>query len=453
MSTESEEDIDGYFSTARTAGRQEAVRLRDESYTEYLIDHDDPRLADFRGMGYQEFADDRYAAASFLRDLQAYWLSLYREPFRGITSDGVVEEGLYPLPDSMPLDPAPAGAVERFLATLTPEQVETVSYPIDAPQWRAWSNPEFVIHRVGLRLEELDEKAQAAALGVMEASLSPTGHARVVEAMELNGFLGDLVDLPRIMNARSYWFSVFGDPTAGGAWGWQLFGHHVAVNFVSVAGRHVVAPVFLGAEPALTDGARKPIFAEREALALQLAGSLTEDQAAQAVVYTSVLDPAMPQGRLHPADERHVAGAFRDNRVVPYEGIQVSRLSAEQQELVWRIVEDFLLLKDEQRRLTMETVRSHASRTWFSWYGALDGTEPTYLRIQSPVVLVELDHHAGVWLDNRLPARFHVHTTLRSPNGNDYGKAYLGQFHDAENQTDPAAREGADTAGVISDQE
>ena len=43
------------------------------------------------------------------------------------------------------------------------------------------------------------------------------------------------------------------------------------------------------------------------------------------------------------------------------------------------------------------------------------------MRIQSPVVLTELDHHAGVWLNNRLPARFHIHTTLSHPNGGDYG--------------------------------
>ncbi|MCX6502690.1 MAG: DUF3500 domain-containing protein, partial [Microbacterium sp.] len=66
--------------------------------------------------------------------------------------------------------------------------------------------------------------------------------------------------------------------------------------------------------------------------------------------------------------------------------------------------------------------------TWFSWYGATDGSQPVYFRIQSPVVLAELDNHAGVWLSNKLPARFHVHTCLRLPNGNDYGKAYLAQW-------------------------
>ena len=29
--------------------------------------------------------------------------------------------------------------------------------------------------------------------------------------------------------------------------------------------------------------------------------------------------------------------------------------------------------------------------------------------------------HSGVFLTNREPAKFHVHTIVRTPNGNDYG--------------------------------
>ncbi|MGW2788214.1 DUF3500 domain-containing protein [Streptomyces populi] len=239
------------------------------------------------------------------------------------------------------------------------------------------------------------------------------------------------------MNRHSYWFSVFGDPAAGvrgEPWGWQLFGHHVALNFVSVGGRHVIAPVFLGAEPALTDdeeSARTPLFAERERLALKLAGSLTAAQRAQAVVYRSVLDPAMPEKRLHPADERHVAGAFRDNRVIPYEGIAAGGLDDAQRGLLRRVVADYLhLLVDEQRDLTLAEYDAHVGETWFSWYGATDGSQPFYFRVHSPVLIAEFDDHAGVWLTNKLPARFHVHTVLRHPNGNDYAKALIARWRE-----------------------
>lgn len=422
-------DIDEFFSTDRVSGRDEVVELSSASYREHVIDLDDPMLADYRGMSYEEFTEDRYRA-DFLRELLDFWTSLYEEPFVGITSDGTVQDGLYRLPDTAASeDPAPSEAAARLLEVLTPQQREKIAYPLDAPEWRGWSNPEFVFFRNGLRLEDQSDEVVRAILAVVEASLSPEGYERAREAMDLNGYLGELVDLPAIMNNRSYWFSIFGAPGGGEPWGWQLFGHHLALNFVSVGGRQVIAPVFIGAEPALSDGERPPLFDARERLAIRLAESLSAGQRAQAVVYRSVLDPSMPEGRLHPADERHVAGAFRDNRVVPYEGIRAEDLDEQQRALLRSVIEDFLLLlKPRQRALTMADVDAHWADTRFSWYGATDGSQPFYFRVQSPTILAELDHHAGVWLNNRLPARFHVHTTLRLPNGNDYAKAYLAEW-------------------------
>lgn len=416
-------DIDDFFSTDRVSGREEAVELSSGSYREHLIALDDPMLAEVRGMDYEQFASDRYQAP-FLRELLEYWKGLYDEPFVGITTDGTTRTDLYALPEGLRSDPAPVAAADALLGLLTPQQRAKLCYPVDAAEWRGWSNPEFVFFRIGLRLEEQSDETVRAILAVIEAALSPAGYARVVEAMSLNGYLGELVDLPTIMNDRSYWFALYGTPSSDEPWGWQLFGHHVALNFVSVGGRHVIAPVFLGAEPALSEDERPPLFDAREQIAIELAESLDDAQRARAVVYRSVLDPAMPEGRLHPADERHVAGAFRDNRVVPYEGIVASELNDQQWSKLRAIAEDFLLLLvDAQRDLSLAEFDAHRDETHFSWYGATDGTQPFYFRIQSPVILAELDHHAGVWLDNRLPARFHVHTTLRMPNGNDYGYA------------------------------
>ena len=55
---------------------------------------------------------------------------------------------------------------------------------------------------------------------------------------------------------------------------------------------------------------------------------------------------------------------------------------------------------------------------------------PFYYRIQSPVVFIEFDHHAGVFLTNAEPAKFHVHTIVRTPNGNDYGVDLLRQHYE-----------------------
>jgi hypothetical protein len=418
---------DEFFTADRTTGRSAAIEQPAGSYRDHLHDVEDPVLAQYRGQSYGDFSAER-TAPPFVQELLGAWERLYREPYRGVTADGHVLPGLYPRPGGGHGEPALRIAAERVLAVLDPGERDRYRYDLDAREWRAWSNPEFMIHDVGLRLEDIDDAKVDAILGLVRACLSPEGYARVRELMALNAFLGELVQLPTIMNERSYFTALFGTPSDDTPWGWQLFGHHVAINFVVVAGRQVIAPVFLGAEPAVRDDGRPSVFAAREEIAVRLASSLTPSQRQEAVVYESVLDPAMPADRLHPADERHVAGAFRDNRVIPYEGVRADQLDDGQRRLLGAIVEDALLLLTEpQRRLTLADYEAHVGETYFAWYGATDGSTPFYFRVHSPVILAEHDHHAGVWLANQLPARFHVHTTLRLPNGNDYGRAYVTQ--------------------------
>ncbi len=53
-----------------------------------------------------------------------------------------------------------------------------------------------------------------------------------------------------------------------------------------------------------------------------------------------------------------------------------------------------------------------------------------YYRIHSPVALIEFDHQNGIVLDNDKPSRHHIHTIVRTPNGNDYGKDLLRQHRE-----------------------
>jgi hypothetical protein len=73
-------------------------------------------------------------------------------------------------------------------------------------------------------------------------------------------------------------------------------------------------------------------------------------------------------------------------------------------------------------------VERYLGETYFSWIGRYGDGDVYYYRIQSPVILVEFDHHSGVFLCNAEPERFHIHTLVRTPNGNDYGKDWLRQY-------------------------
>ncbi|KAJ2985995.1 hypothetical protein NUW58_g5242 [Xylaria curta] len=157
--------------------------------------------------------------------------------------------------------------------------------------------------------------------------------------------------------------------------------------------------------------------------------SLGKEAQNKARVYKLMKDPAMPKGRWNHDDQRHMCGAYRDNRVVPYEGVVVSSLSAEQQDLVVQILEQYLLyLSAQARAMRLDDAKALFDETYFCWIGGHGDDDAFYYRVQSPVVIAEFDHHSGVFLTNSEPAKFHIHTLLRTPNAGDYGWALRNQI-------------------------
>ena len=79
-------------------------------------------------------------------------------------------------------------------------------------------------------------------------------------------------------------------------------------------------------------------------------------------------------------------------------------------------------------------MRAHLDRTWFAWIGKTAPGSVFYYRIHSPVILIEFDHQLPVGLrhlttDSNAPSLQHIHTIVRTPNGNDYGKDLLRQHY------------------------
>src|SRR3954462_9562856 len=134
----------------------------------------------------------------------------------------------------------------------------------------------------GLRLEFQPPAVQELALGLVRASLSREGAELVHAMMLINGFLGEVVDLPTVLNEFSYNLALYGTPDLRAPWGWQLFGHHAAVNCLVVEGRMVVSPLFLGAEPDEIDAGPHAglsgVFADRIELGTALMAALPEEQ-------------------------------------------------------------------------------------------------------------------------------------------------------------------------------
>jgi hypothetical protein len=79
----------------------------------------------------------------------------------------------------------------------------------------------------------------------------------------------------------------------------------------------------------------------------------------------------------------------------------------------------------------MEEVTRHLDETRFAWIGEVSPESVFYYRIHSPVVLIEFDHQTPVAMKGpKVPTRQHIHTVVRTPNGNDYGKDLLRQHYE-----------------------
>ncbi|WP_336031779.1 DUF3500 domain-containing protein [Geodermatophilus sp. FMUSA9-8] len=412
-------------------------------FRRYLFPHDHPRLAEVRGMDPYAYREHARTPGTFTGGLVEGWTPLYLAPFRGVTEDGTLRPEVHRLEPARPGEEAPVAAMVAaagsLLSLLSAEDRARVCFPVDAPEWQTWANPEFMQFDTGLRLESQPEEVREAALGLVRASLSPEGAGLVHAAMLVNGFLGDVVDLPTVLGEWSYNLALYGAPDLRAPWGWQLYGHHCAVNVLVVEGRMVVSPVFVGAEPdEIDEGPHAGVaglFADRIEAGLSVMAALTPEQRAAATVYERMVDPAMPPGRVHPGDERHLAGAFQDNRVIPAEGVRGADLSADARARVLHLVSTFVrLLPEGPRAARLREVGAHLDDTWFSWIGGHAPGDVFYYRVQSPVVIAELDHHCGVFLDHATPQPFHVHTVLRTPHGNDYGRAWVRQWQAGHDQ-------------------
>ncbi|KAL4919282.1 hypothetical protein BDW62DRAFT_216972 [Aspergillus aurantiobrunneus] len=396
---------------------------------DYLPDLSIPRFQVMRTQDAHEYAEAFKTGRipPWLHALYMHWRDLLQEPFKGITTDGNVRPNLFELQDEqIPIDNI-VSATTNLLSLLSPKQKEKLCYHIDSPEWRTWSNPEFLLSDKGLRLDEVGPQIRKVILAILQSTLSPEGYDKALKAMRINHFLGELVESPRVMNEFSYNFVLFGNPSTSRPWGWSFYGHHLCLNIFLYKNQMVASPWFTGAEPNEIDsgpysGTR--ILHVEESLGLQLMQSLPGHLQSKAQTYAQMKDPAMPPGRWNRDDQRHLCGAYRDNRIVPNEGVPVSLFTAEQKSTLYAILEQYLLyLPAYARVLRINHVRQYESETYFSWIGGFTDNDPFYFRIQSPVILVEFDHHSGVFLTNEEPRKFHIHTLLRTPNAGDYGVA------------------------------
>ena len=379
----------------------------------------------------RKLADDPPAGLTKLLDERLVELP---NPVHGITTDGVVRQGLFPLAATGVSTKPITEAANTFLQALRPEQRERALFAIDADEWRIWNNIHVYCWRHGVMLEDLPDATRKLGLNVLATSLSARGFEQARNIMRLNGLLAEVTGSAEEFGEWPYFLSFFGKPSESEPWGWQIDGHHLNINFVIIGDQLVMTPTFMGSEPC--DAHEGPlagtrVFDAEERVGLDLIRSLDETQQGIAVTRPSIHPDDLPQELQHPFDGRMEGGTGHDNAVVPYEGIVGSKLSEAQRGLLRSVVGTYVgWTNDGHAEVKMSEVEAHLDETWFSWMGATTDDGPFYYRVHSPVVMIEFDHHPGVVFNNPVPSRNHIHTLVRTPNGGDYGVDLLRQHHE-----------------------
>ncbi|HTO51209.1 MAG TPA: DUF3500 domain-containing protein [Burkholderiales bacterium] len=370
----------------------------------------------------------------FLQDMFDAAAAALTQPLVGISCDGSVRPGLFPLRATGVATAPILDAAQSFLAALDAKQRAKVVLGAEADERRLWFNIHPYVYRHGLMLEDLAPAPREAAMKLMAATLSARGFAQARDIMRLNGLLVEITGRSEDFGEWPYFVTLFGMPSADAPWGWQIDGHHLNLNFLVLGDQLVFTPSFMGSEPcSVTSGplAGTAVFVPEAQAGLSLVRALDESQSTKAVLRRSILPEDLPEELKHLVDGRMVAGAFKDNAVIPYAGVRGDELSDAQRRLLLTLVGTYVgWARDGHAAVKMTEVEAHLDETHFAWMGATGDDGPFYYRVQSPVVLIEFDHHPGIVFDNLTPSHHHIHTIIRTPNGGDYGTDLLRQHHE-----------------------
>ncbi|HEX9366981.1 MAG TPA: DUF3500 domain-containing protein [Vicinamibacterales bacterium] len=306
---------------------------------------------------------------------------------------------------------AMAGAANKWLTSLTPEQRQKAVFAFDSDERLKWHFiPNEMFARNGLTIKEMSEPQRALAHDLLKTGLSARGYLTATSIMDLENVLRAIeggVRFPR--DPDMYRVSIFGTPGDKDAWGWRLEGHHISVRFDIVGGSATASsPAFLGSNPAeVRDGPKKGtrVLGAEEDAGRALLESLDDSQRTAAIlpgaapgdIVTMILpkvDPLSPSG------------------------IAASALTKAQREKLMELVDVYAgLMAPDVAAERMDRIRKAGLDTiTFAWAGETEKGKKHYYRVQGPTFLVEYDNTQN---DGN-----HIHSVWRDFNG-DFGRDLL----------------------------
>ncbi|MEU6355226.1 DUF3500 domain-containing protein [Streptomyces sp. NPDC047072] len=304
-------------------------------------------------------------------------------------------------------------AANTFLATLDEDQQAEVLLDFTEANATAWSNlPCGSACRVGIAFSSLSDEQLTAAKAVLKAATgtaTDTGYDQISQILAADDYLGETASG---YGSGNYYLAFLGTPGTSGTWQLHFGGHHLAVNLTYKDGEvEGTTPYFVGVEPTSwtdDDGTSyAPMAGMHDAMLALLAGLSTSE------LTEAKLSESFSDVLLGPDDD----GDFPTTK----EGLAVSELTDDQQELVLNAIEPWVDVADDTTAASvLSTYKSELDETYISYSGGTDlDTQGDYVRIDGPGVWIEFVCQDGVVYQNQI----HYHTVYR-----DHSTDYGGEF-------------------------
>ena len=298
---------------------------------------------------------------------------------------------------------AMADAARRFVAALDDGQRSQATFPFESAERMNWH--WIPRERQGVPIKEMTPEQRSLAFGLLATGLSTEGFLKATTIMSLEEILR-VQEAGRgpVRDPELYYFSVFGEPSDEGEWGYRVEGHHLSLNYTMKDGQVAsVTPFMFGSNPAtVKSGSRQGLrnLEEIESPINELLASLDQEQRGKAIVSESVPDVTTSPNSARPEP-------------APPEGISSEKLTTDQRELL----RDFVLayyenFPDAVRERMADELAGAEGTYHFAWYGPADPSKPHALKVQGPGLVIDFN-------DKQDEAN-HIHTFYRSVVG-DFG--------------------------------
>jgi hypothetical protein len=295
-----------------------------------------------------------------------------------------------------------AAAAMKFRDALTDEQKSAALFPFTDEQRRDWHY--IPRDNEGIAFNDLTDVQKPLAHALLRSTLSSAGYHKTTTIMFLDQVLYELETARgRTAANRSpgrYWIAIFGNPSVDADWGWRIQGHHVSLNFSSIANEITIAsPAFFGANPhEIRSGpfAGLRALGAEEDLARELLVMLSGEQRTRATLEGEVPRDII----LSPGRQADLLGEPK--------GLPWSSMNDDQRRVLWLLIEEYV--GNQQRELADAQIAriDNAGREGihFAWIGGMEPGVAFYYRVQGPTFVIEYDNTQGqanhshtVWRD------------------------------------------------------